>query len=261
VPIENLGSRIEATIYTSIFIMPEGKQLRFLLLVIAGAVGAYFIYAHSGTVLFFLIPALGMLALTYNKMQAKAHEIREAHSNITICMKKRVDLTNKLIDIASGYGDMEKLTHITVAQTESVQSAITASQEVDGAVNRIISMARAYPDLKANITYQNLMNQLESLENDLQKKREAYNGRVRSYNTACTSVPTVFVAPYLGFKNAPYFDVENADSLESIKDFHSTDGEALRNILSNVSNKITNVSTSPHSVQEVEQKLLKNNDD
>jgi LemA protein len=242
--------------------MPEGKQLRFLSLFAVGILGAYLLYAHLGTLILLGIPTLGGLAFTYNKMQAKAHQIREAHSNVTICMKKRVDLTNKLIDIASGYGDMEKLTHITVAQTESVQAAISASQEVDGAVNRIMSMARAYPDLKANVTYQNLMNQLESIENDLQNKREIYNGRVRSYNTACTSIPTVFVAPYLGFKSAPYFDVENADSLAQIKDFHSNDGEALKNILSNVSNKIASTSgiTSPE-IDRVEQNLLKQSEE
>jgi LemA protein len=225
-----------------IIIMPEGKQSRFLLLFIGGAAAAYFVFTQSGVILFVLVPILGALVVLYNGMQAKAQGIREAHSNITICMKKRVDLTNKLIDIASGYSDMESLTHVNIAQAESIQAAVSTSQEVDGAVNRIVAMARAYPDLKANTTYQTLMNQLETVENDLQQKREAYNQQVRAYNTSCTSIPVVFVAPYLGFKNAPYFDVENADSLENIKDFHSTDGAALKNLMSNVSNKITNTS-------------------
>ena len=91
---------------------------------------------------------------SYNNMQSQAQEIKEAHSNTIVSMQKRVDLANKLVDIASSYGDHEKLTQITVAQNESVQAAMSTSQEVDGTVNRILSMARAYPDLKANQTYQ-----------------------------------------------------------------------------------------------------------
>jgi LemA protein len=148
----------------------------------------------------FLVPIGLILMGSYNKMQSQAQGIKEAHSNTIVSMQKRVDLANKLVDIASSYGDHEKLTQITVAQNESVQAAMNTSQEIDGTVNRILSMARAYPDLKANQTYQNLMSQLESIENDLQQKRQDYNGRVRSYNTSCTSIPIVFVASYLGFK-------------------------------------------------------------
>ncbi|MCY7337511.1 MAG: LemA family protein, partial [Chamaesiphon sp.] len=179
--------------------MPEGKQWKFLALVVAGIIGAVLAYnfllpllfgilgALSSVIMFLgilIVPVLVILMTSYNGIQSQAQGIREAHSNITVSMKKRVDLANKLIDIASSYGDHEKLTHITVAQNESVQAAVSASQEVDGTVNRILSMARAYPDLKANQAYQTLMGQIEAIENDLQHKRQTYNDRVRSYNTA-----------------------------------------------------------------------------
>ena len=149
---------------------------------------------------------------------------------------------------------------VLVATNESVQAAMSTSQEVDGTVNRILSMASAYPDLKANQTYQSLMSQLESIENNLQQKRQVYNDRVRRYNTSCTSIPIVFVASYLGFKTAPYFDVANADSLDSLKDFHSSDGEALKNALSQVTNKVVNKSQNPPAGQQSSQNLLPNAD-
>ena len=44
---------------------------------------------------------------SYNNMQSQAQEIKEAHSNTIVSMQKRVDLANKLVDIASSYGDRE----------------------------------------------------------------------------------------------------------------------------------------------------------
>lgn len=252
--------------------MPKGNQWNFLILVAAGIAGAFLFVQFLAPVLLTIVGSLfsvlifigvclvpvGLFLMgSYNNMQSQAQGIKEAHSNTIVSMQKRVDLANKLIDIASSYGEHEKLTQITVAQNESVQAAMNTSQEVDGTVNRILSMARAYPDLKANQTYQSLMSQLESIENDLQKKRQIYNGQVRSYNTSCTSIPIVFVASYLGFKTAPYFDVANADSLENLKDFHSSDGENLKNALAQVTNKVVNRNqNTPTEIQSENQSLL-----
>ena len=257
--------------------MPKGNQWNFLILVIAGIGGAFLVFKFLlpalltivGSLFSFiiflsvcLVPVGLFLMGSYNGMQSQAQGIKEAHSNTIVSMQKRVDLANKLIDIASSYGEHEKFTQITVAQNESVQAAMNTSQEVDGTVNRILSMARAYPDLKANQTYQNLMGQLEKIENDLQQKRQVYNGRVRSYNTSCTSIPIVFVASYLGFKTAPYFDVANADSLENLKDFHSSDGENLKNALAQVTNKVANrTQNTPTEIQSENQSLLTNVDE
>ena len=252
--------------------MPKGNQWNFLILVIVGIAGAFLfvwflvplllkivgsLFSVIVFISFCLVPVGIYLMGSYNSMQSQAQGIKEAHSNTIVSMQKRVDLANKLVDIASSYGEHEKLTQITVAQNESVQAAMNTSQEVDGTVNRIVSMARAYPDLKANQTYQNLMSQLEKIENDLQQKRQVYNGQVRSYNTSCTSIPIVFVASYLGFKTAPYFDVVNADSLENLKDFHSSDGENLKNALAQVTNKVVNKNqNTPTEIQSEDQNLL-----
>lgn len=103
-------------------------------------------------------------------------------------------------------------------------------------------MSRAYPELRANQTYQLLMEQLGEIESDLQVKRESYNASVKKYNTKCTEVPLVFLAPQLGFKTAPYFDVENADALQNIKEFHSHDGEAIKAMFSQAGQKVINTS-------------------
>jgi len=130
-----------------------------------------------------------------------------------------------------------------VAQNESMSSAVAASnQQINNVLSGVVAMARAYPELRANQTYQLVMQQLEQIEADLQQKRETYNSVVRTYNTGLTQIPFVFVASQLGFKAAPYFDVENSDALENLKDFQTDDGAMLKAMLSNAGNQVIEAS-------------------
>ncbi len=178
--------------------------------------------------LFIIIATISFLAVQYNKAQGLAQLVKEAHSNITVTLKKRVDLVNKLIDIARSYGEHEKLTHIAVVEGESLGALAQASLRADNTITQLNTLSRNYPDLKANQTYMRLMDDLHKIESLVQDRRERYNGGVRVYNTFCNSIPFVFIAPALGFPQAPYFDVANADELENLKDFVTDDGALLR---------------------------------
>lgn len=164
----------------------------------------------------------------YNALQTLAQAVREAHANVMASMKKRIDLANKLMDIARGYADHEKLTHISVAGSGDVISAGGAAAA--GAVNQVMKLASQYPDLKANTAFQQLMAQLDQIEVDLQARRETYNAQVRTYNTALLRLPVSLFARQMGFRPAPYFDVENADSLEQLQSFHSDDADHLKEL-------------------------------
>jgi len=184
--------------------------------------------------LLFVLALIGvgyLLVTRYNALQRLAQSVREGHSNVMASMKKRVDLANKLVDIVRGYADHEKLTHISTAGAGDV-ALLGADQNVGGVLAQVIRVAGQHPDLKANQSYQQLMEQLDQLEGNLQRKREEYNARVREYNTSLTQLPTNLFASQLGFKPAPYFDVENADSLENLKEFDTDDGALVREMLS-----------------------------
>lgn len=176
--------------------------------------------------------AIGLIVVafaTYNGLQGLAQAVRMAHSNIFVSMKKRIDLINKLQEVASAYAEHEKMTQITVTEMEnSLGRVARASQEADRALSMVMATARNYPELKANETYQRLMGQIEAVEADLQKARETYNRAVNVYNTKRASVPTVFFASMIGFQPASYFSVENADQLDNVQAFASEDGELLK---------------------------------
>jgi len=162
----------------------------------------------------------------YNKLQRAMQVIREAWSNLQAAMKKRVDLANQIIDIASGYGEHEKLTHVTL------------SNNIEGAIDRVAMLAQNYPQLRANETYQQLMGQLEKLEESILSRRENYNSQVRIYNSMRNAFPTVLIASKLKFDVVPYFEIDDAESLEKIKLFERDDSQALRMALNQGGNTV-----------------------
>lgn len=99
-------------------------------------------------------------------------------------------------------------------------------------MENIFSLAQSYPELKANTTYQQLMNQLENIEQSILDRRESYNARVKEYNSYRNSFPPVLIASKLSFAIAPYFDIEDPDFSSKVKVFQRDDSAALQDAIS-----------------------------
>ena len=176
-------------------------------------------------VFWLLLIVIGLLlafVLGYNSLSRLAQEVKQCNANIMASVQKRADLANRLMDIARSYGEHEKLTHITVSG--SLNENVAATNEALISIN---ACAERFPDLKANATYQQLMNELRDLEADIQEKRERYNAACKSYNVQRAQIPHVLYASNLGFMEAPYFSAEN---LGIIHDFQTGDGELLKSM-------------------------------
>lgn len=176
--------------------------------------------------LFFLLIVVIALAFwlmtVYNRLQAMMQDIREALSNLQATLKKRMDLARQIVDIAKDYGDHEKLTYMTISQnTSSLKNMQLLSQE--------------YPQLRANETYQSLMNKLEGLENQILHQRKVYNANVRNYNSTRNRFPAILIAKKLSFDIAPYYEMEDPDFMEKVKIFERDDSEALQALMASQS--------------------------
>ncbi|EGQ62944.1 LemA family protein, partial [Acidithiobacillus sp. GGI-221] len=170
---------------------------------------------------------------SYNGLQGMGHEVKENHSNIMAAMKKRSDLINQLISVVSGYADHEKLAQITISNNQTaITEAAGLYQQGSNALGRIQAIAASFPELKANVSYQMLIGEISKVEDTLQDRREKYNGIVRRYNSTRVQFPHALWAAKLGFPEAPYFDVENADDLKNLQDFKTDDGAMLRQVVS-----------------------------
>lgn len=185
-----------------------------------------------------VVAILIWVAKTYNRLQTDMQSIREQLSNLQAALKKRVDLANQVIDIAQGYGEHEKLAHLAVSKGNQAMDSMKA-------------LSQAFPDLKANQTYQTLMGQLENLEETILQRRERYNASVRNYNSYRNSVPTIFIAQKLSFSIAPYYELEDPDFMEKIKLFERDDSEALQQLIENSGKSVSNtIQSSKTKLQE-----------
>jgi LemA protein len=123
-----------------------------------------------------------------------------------------------LVETVKGYAKHEKATFeaVTAARTAAAAPgssvAEQAAQEnvLTQALGRLFAVAEAYPELKANIGFQQLQQELTNTEDRIAAGRRFYNANVREFNTKIEIFPTNIVASLFRFVKAEYFEIEDA---------------------------------------------------
>jgi hypothetical protein len=198
--------------------------------------------------LLFVAVVLAVIAfLGYNKLRALSESIRECWSNIGVVGKKQASLVNQLIDVVKGYQESEKLVVLKVSDDMSSATQLAQMHQQSGMVlSAVGGMVQKFPELKSNQQYQRLIDSIQTCEAQLESSRQKYNAAVKAYNVERSSIPHVFYAATLGFKNAPYLEFDDASPIMevgSIKTFSSDqDGEHLKKLLGNAGNTLVDVS-------------------
>lgn len=161
--------------------------------------------------------AVFVFILIYNRLVRARALVGEGWSGITVQLRRRADLVPNLVSTVEGYAAHERdlLNEVTVHRTDAVkatgpQDAARADAALGGMLGRLMVMAEAYPDLKADANFHALQVELSAIETELQSARRYYNATVRDLNTRIASFPDLLVAGPLGFREAPFF--EDADS-------------------------------------------------
>ncbi|MFQ0993350.1 LemA family protein [Gilliamella apicola] len=190
------------------------------------------------TLFLILIVILVWLFFAYNKLRRLAENVKQKQSNIYATIKKRHDIAQRLSDIASNYGDHEKLTHLTITESDSIAKANIAVSEASHLIGNVQMLANRFPDLKANSTYQQLMVQLDKIENTILERREAYNAAVQIYNSLRGSIPHLFYATKLGFVEATYFEMDE-NGMDQLASFNTDDGKILRDTMGRMASVAT----------------------
>ena len=129
-----------------------------------------------GIVLAIILLIGGLFISSNNKAIFLEEQINAAQADINVAEKRRYDLVFNLVDAVQSYQDYEGET------MESIVSARNSMEhgDVEGAQMEITAVAEAYPELKANENYKQLMNELALTENQIAQYRNNYNEQVRS---------------------------------------------------------------------------------
>jgi LemA protein len=171
-----------------------------------------------------LLPLVFVIA-TYNTLVALRNHISEAWSNVDTELKRRYELIPNLVETVKGYARHERetlervveLRNTCAADTGSVSHQEGSEKQLVLAVQKLLAVAEAYPDLKANTGFLKLQKELVNTEDRIQAARRFYNGNVRDYRNKCEAFPSNVVAGMFSFKPRDFFNVDpvvrNAPSL------------------------------------------------
>lgn len=172
-----------------------------------------------------IIVLLGLIvAGTYNALITLRNRVDEAWSDITVQLKRRLDLIPNLVETVKGYASHEKsvFENVTKARADvlsakGVKQTADSENQFEGALKSLFAVAEAYPDLKANQNFVELQQELVDTEDKIQASRRFYNGGVRDLNTKIQSFPTNIIAGIFSFKSREFFELGEAEQAAAEK--------------------------------------------
>ena len=160
---------------------------------------------------------------TYNGLVVARNKVRDQFSQIDVQLKRRFDLIPNLVETVKGYVKHESETLEKVIQARNNYSnakteaeKIVASNEMSRGVMNIMALAESYPDLKANINFVDLQNQLKDVEDKISYARQFYNDTVLMYNNKIEMFPSNLVASIFKFTKEAFFEADEKER-ENVK--------------------------------------------
>jgi len=177
-------------------------------------------------VLGILIVAVVALIGVYNGLVRKRNQVKNAWAQIDVQLKRRYDLIPNLVETVKGYAKHERETLEAVTQARNLAQQVAnagagerakVEGELSSALSRLLAVAEAYPDLKANQNFLALQEELTSTENKIGFARQFYNDSVLRYNNQTQVFPANIVAGMFGFKAEEFFETTTAAEREAPK--------------------------------------------
>jgi len=179
------------------------------------------LFVVLGVIAVIVIAVIGM----YNGLVKTKVRVDEAWSDITVQLKRRIDLIPNLVETVKGYAKHEKsvFKEVTEARTammgagNDVAANAKADNMMQSALKSIFAVAEAYPELKANENFKELQEELVDTEDKIQASRRFYNGAVRSLNIKIKTFPTILFAQMLGFTTRDFYELDDAEQAAAEK--------------------------------------------
>ena len=159
-----------------------------------------------------IVLALMLSGCSYNTFVSQDEAIKAQLSQVENQLQRRSDLIPNLVESVKGYAAHESGVFEAVAESraklagaKTTEEKFAAANEQSSALARLLVVVEAYPQLKANESFNRLMDELSGTENRIAVARMRYNEAVQAYNTKRRSFPSNVTASVFGFKEHPYF--------------------------------------------------------
>lgn len=157
----------------------------------------------------------------YNGLVKTRVRTDEAWSDITVQLKRRLDLIPNLVNTVKGYATHEKEVFERVAETranalnaQGVVQTAKAEGEFEQALKSLFAVTENYPQLRATENFQQLQAELTDTEDKIMASRRFYNGAARELNIKLDTFPSNIIAGMFGFKKRDFFEVADQAAVE-----------------------------------------------
>jgi len=160
----------------------------------------------------------GYFIITYNSLVSLKNTVEEAFATMDVYLKKRWDLIPNLVETVKGYAAHEKSAFTEIVQLRnmsygsmSIDEKTEVNNQLSKSIPKLLAVAEAYPELQASANFQDLSQQLGSVENDIANARKYYNGTVKIFNNKVQMFPSCLVARILGYGTRKMFEANEAE--------------------------------------------------
>jgi LemA protein len=165
----------------------------------------------------------------YNNLVTLRNTYKNAYAQIDVQLKRRYDLIPNLVETAKGYLQHERQTleAVIAARNQAFTAAKAAAENpgdpktmaslaqaegvLGGALGRLLAVVEQYPNLKANETMSQLMEELTATENKIAFARQFFNDAVLNYKNARERFPNNLIANMFGFQDAAFLEATESE--------------------------------------------------
>ncbi len=156
-----------------------------------------------------------------NKLVKSDEVCNNALKQINVQQISRYDAIKALVKLTREYSSYEADTLQKIVSERKITSSpsptvadINANEAALKEMSaKLIAVAEAYPDLKANQNYQDTMKSIKEYEENVRLSRMTFNDTVTRFNQQVRVFPTSLIAGILGFSKRDYLadDVSKQD--------------------------------------------------
>ena len=168
-----------------------------------------------GVIIFFVI--LIFVIITYNTLVRLRNNVKNSFAQIDTQLQRRFDLIPNLVETVKGFATHEKelLENVTASRSGYINASsnnekLEMNNQLTSTLRTLFAVAENYPELKSNVNFLNLQEELSETEDKVAFSRQFYNDAVTIYNNKLQMFPNNIVAGIFGFKEEMLFNSDDS---------------------------------------------------